>query len=316
MGDRAARAAVPGIAPTVVAIGGGHGLSATLRAVRRYAGSVTAVVSVADDGGSSGRLRLDHPGLPAPGDVRRCLGALAAEGSALGAALEHRFPSGDLAGHALGNLVLAERTAALGSFTAAVDEVAALIGAVGRVLPATDVPVALEATRGAGGRDGRRGRDRVVGQVAVQATTGITEVRLRPAAPGSPSAVSGAILGADQVLIGPGSLFTSVLAAAVVPAVRQALVDTGARRVYVANLAPQVPETEGFTIGDELAALARHGVPVDVVVADRARLAGDPAVGIEAVSAPLADPDGPGHDAVALAGVLAGLLWPAVEGAG
>lgn len=297
--------------PAVVAIGGGHGLSASLRAIRRYAASVVAIVSVADDGGSSGRLRHDHPGLPAPGDIRRCLGALAADGSALGAALEHRFGTGDLAGHALGNLVLASLTETHGTFSGAVDELGRLIGAVGRVLPATVEPVALVALRAATSRDGEARMHRVVGQVAVQASTGIAEVRLRPTTPESPPEVAHAIAGADQVVLGPGSLYTSVLAAAIVPAVRRALADTSARKVYVANLAPQVPETEGFTVADELDALRHHGVGIDQVVVDPTRPLGDPGSGIEVVTASIANPHGPGHDPVALAGVL----WPAADGA-
>ena len=207
---------VPG-GPSVVAIGGGHGLSASLRAARRYAGEITAVVSVADDGGSSGRLREALPGLPAPGDVRRCLAALAEDDSPFGRILEHRFGDGELAGHALGNLLLVSLAHEMGSFSAAVDEVAARVGAVGRVLPATVDAVAL-----VGIVDGRRGVEPVVGQVAVQNTEGVRRLRLSPDSPASPPDVSRAILAADQVVLGPGSLFTSVLAAAIAPDVREA----------------------------------------------------------------------------------------------
>lgn len=251
----------PGTGPSVVAVGGGHGLAASLRAARTYAGSITAVVSVADDGGSSGRLRAERPELPAPGDVRRCLTALAAPDSALGRSLEHRFPNGPgpLAGHALGNLLLVALTDELGSFGAAVDEVAWLVGAVGRVLPATVGPVSLEAVA-----DGQT----VGGQVAVQNTSGIRHLRLVPPDPESPPEVAEAIEAADQVILGPGSLFTSVLAAATTPAVLDALLRTSAQRVLVSNLRPQVPETEGFELEDYLLVLADHGVPVDAVVCD------------------------------------------------
>jgi uncharacterized cofD-like protein len=293
----------------VVALGGGHGLSASLRAVRRYAGPITAIVSVADDGGSSGALRARMPDLPAPGDVRRCLGALAEEGSAFGRVLEHRFGEGELEGHALGNLLLVALSQELGSFSAAVDEVALRVGAVGRVLPATDGPVDLRGRRVQAGAD--ESTAQVSGQVAVQNASGLVEVCLEPCAPTSSPDVGAAIRGADQVVIGPGSLFTSVLAAAIVPAVKEALEETSARRIYVANLGPQDPETSGFTVADEVAALGRHGIPVDVVVADPAREVADgggsgPSVAV--VSASVAATPGRVHDPGLLADVLAKLL--------
>lgn len=296
-------------APAVVAIGGGHGLAASLRAARGYAGSITAIVSVADDGGSSGRLREAMPHLPAPGDVRRCLSALADDGSALARTLEHRFDDADrgLSGHAFGNLLLAALTEELGSFSAAVDEVARLVGAVGRVLPATAGPVALEGRRHPSPVAGRS--ERVVGQVAVQNSGGVSILSLTPAGAASPGAVTGAILGADQVVLGPGSLFTSVLAAAIVPAVHEALMATSARRVYVANLAPQVPETEGFTLADHVDALVAHQVPIDVVLCD------DGAIGplgrrsvCPVVARPVADDRGLLHHPGRLGAALAGLL--------
>lgn len=294
--------------PSVVALGGGHGLSATLRAVRRYAGAVTAVVSVADDGGSSGALRALMPDLPAPGDVRKCLGALAEEGSVYGRVLEHRFGEGDLQGHALGNLLIVALSQELGSFPAAVDEVARRVGAVGRVLPATIGPVDLWGIVGGAGPD-----PAVEGQVAVQNASGVSQVRLEPADPASPPEVGEAIEAADQVVIGPGSLFTSVLAVAVVPAVHVALAATSALRVYVANLGPQLPETAGFTVADELAALERHEVPVDVVLVDPARPLGAPAGttqigGTRVVARPVSASPAPVHDPAALADALASLL--------
>lgn len=290
----------------VVALGGGHGLSASLRAVRRYAGSVTAIVSVADDGGSSGALRAVMPDLPAPGDVRKCLGALAEEGSAFGRVLEHRFDAGDLEGHALGNLLLVALSQEMGSFSAAVDEVGRRVGAVGRVLPATIGPVDLRGLRAPAGAPATP----IDGQVAVQNASGVFEVRLEPSSPASAPEVGDAILAADQVVIGPGSLFTSVLAAAVVPAVRDALQATSAQRVFVANLGPQEPETSGFAVADELAALARHGIPVDVAVADPARPLGERSDdgGVPVVSRDVGSASGRVHDPERLAAALAGLL--------
>ncbi|MCB1030061.1 MAG: uridine diphosphate-N-acetylglucosamine-binding protein YvcK [Acidimicrobiales bacterium] len=250
--------------PSVVAIGGGHGLSATLRALRHYAGDITAVVSVADDGGSTGRLRAAMPDLPAPGDVRKCLGALASEDEPFALLLEHRFDNGELAGHTLGNLLLVALAGELGSFDGAVAELAQRVGAVGRVLPATEVPVSLEAVTASAATP-------IVGQVAVQNTAGVRQIRLQPPNPPTSAEVVEAILSADQVVLGPGSLFTSVLAAAVVPAVRDAMASTQARRIYVANLGPQVPETEGFSFVDELEALRAHGITVEEVLVDEER---------------------------------------------
>src|SRR6516165_12524705 len=132
-----------GAGPRVVALGGGHGLATTLRAARHYAGQVTAVVSVADDGGSSGRLRK-IAGIPAPGDLRRCLVAMAADRSLWARAFEYRFPSGDLEGHALGNLIIAGLANVTGDFGRALEMAAALLDTTGEVLPATAVPVVLK----------------------------------------------------------------------------------------------------------------------------------------------------------------------------
>ena len=206
-------ARAPSRAPRVVAIGGGHGLAQTLKAVRRYAGELTAVVSVADDGGSSGRLR-ELLGIPAPGDLRRCLSALLPEGSPLVEALEHRFGSGALAGHAFGNLFIAAMALATGDFVSGVEEAGRVLGAVGRVLPATELPVVLKAQT-AGGE--------IIGQVRVMTSDEIATVSLVPPDPAPPPAVIEAIAGADQIVLGPGSLFTSVLAACVVPAIREGL---------------------------------------------------------------------------------------------
>ncbi|MGI9118920.1 MAG: gluconeogenesis factor YvcK family protein [Acidimicrobiales bacterium] len=242
--------------PSVVAIGGGHGLAATLQAVRRYAGDVTAVVSVADDGGSSGRLREDF-GIPAPGDLRRCLVALGDPTLAWAGFFEHRFDAGELEGHALGNLVIAALTSATGDFIAALDEAGRLVGCRGRVLPASTVPVILRA-EAAGGR--------VEGQVKISSAGSISTVSLVPPDAPAPEEALAAIASADQVVLGPGSLFTSILAAAVVPGIRAALAATPATTVYVCNLRPQVPETDGFDVAAHVAALAHHGVHPEVVL--------------------------------------------------
>ena len=288
-----------GDGPRVVALGGGHGLASTLTAARLYAGSLTAVVSVADDGGSSGRLR-EIAGIPAPGDLRRCLVALAADGSPWAPAFEYRFPSGsgDLEGHALGNLIIAGLANVTGDFGAALDLAAGLVGSIGQVVPATEVPVVLKAE--VSGRE-------VLGQVALSETRGaITCVSIVPPDAPVPGPALDAIRAADQVVMGPGSLFTSVLAVAAVPGIRSALDDRGGGRVYVCNLRAQHPETAGFDEDDHLRAMLDHGIPVDVMVT-----AGDDATyeieGVPVVRAPLAKSDGSGHEAQGLAAVLARL---------
>lgn len=290
--------------PKVVALGGGHGLSVALRAIRAYAGEITAIVSVADDGGSSGRLRRDL-GVPAPGDMRRCLVALARDDGAWPAAFEHRFGSGELAGHALGNLVLVGLADVLGGFPAALTEAGRLLGTVGRVVPATVAPVSLTAQ--VGGR-------RVAGQVAI-ADAGrhgrIRDVRLDPAdAPVPPEAIA-AIDTADQVVLAPGSLYTSIVAVLCATGVRAAIARTRAVVVQVANLATE-NETSGHDGTDHLAAVREHGGRVEVFVYDPEHgLAVDPvrvvSLGARPVAAPIALPSGAGHDPAELAKALSAL---------
>jgi uncharacterized cofD-like protein len=288
-----------GLGPRVVAVGGGHGLAASLLAARHYAGSVTAIVSVADDGGSSGRLRRQF-GIEPPGDLRKCLVALARDDSPLASAFEHRFEGteDDPVGHALGNLLLAALTAVTGDLQAALDEAGRLLGAAGRVVPAATEPVVLKAEAGAGP---------VEGQSAVAQTAGIERVSLVPAdAAASPDAID-ALARSDQVVVGPGSLFTSVLAAAAVPGIAAAISSSPGRRVYVANLRPQPAETEGYDVAAHVDALLAHGVAIDVVVADSRGIAlGHPAIPV--VDVPLARPTGMAHDPARLAEALATLV--------
>jgi uncharacterized cofD-like protein len=248
----------------VVALGGGHGLAATLAAARRYAADLAAVVSVADDGGSSGRLR-DAFGIPPPGDLRKCLVALARPDSLWTAAFEHRFGTGELEGHAFGNLVIAGLADATGDFAVALAEAGRLVGAVGRVLPATSEPVVLKAVTG-------DGLESVSGQVAVANAGRIAGVSLVPADAAPPPAVLEALARADQVVVGPGSLFTSVLAVVAVPAIRDALASTPGRKVYVCNLGEQPPETSGYDVAAHVEALRAHGLEVDVVLHHRGAL--------------------------------------------
>ncbi len=271
--------------------------------VRQYAGEITAVVSVADDGGSSGRLRRDL-GVPPPGDIRRCLVALAGDDCVWSAAFEHRFRDGELEGHALGNLVLVGLAETLGSFPDALDEAGRLLGAVGRVLPATVEPVTLKATLAEG---------QIEGQVAVANSLGIRKVELVPPDVEATPAVVAAIAAADQVVYAPGSLYTSVMPVVSVHGIRAAVVATGAQVVQVANLSPQVPETAGLDAADHLEAVLAHGARVDCflyddgggLAVDVARIR---AFGVEPVSAHIARPDGLAHDPGQLAKALQALL--------
>ncbi len=290
--------------PRIAALGGGHGLAMTLRAVRQYAGEITAVVSVADDGGSTGRLREDF-GVPAPGDLRKCLVALAGDAPVWPAAFEHRFAAGDLEGHALGNLLIVGLTETLGDFCRALDEAGRLLGAVGRVLPATTDAVVLKADI-----EG----ETVQGQVAVQNSAGrIRRVGLIPAdAPACPDALA-AIAQADQVILAPGSLYTSLLPVLCVPELRAALAQAPGTVVQVCNLRPQDPETNGLDATDHLRAVLEHGARTDRFLYQRGgALAADDeairALHVEPVPAQVARADGVAHDPVELARALQALL--------
>jgi uncharacterized cofD-like protein len=284
--------------PRVVAIGGGHGLARALEAITEYAGTITAVVSVADDGGSSGRL---SPGLaiPPPGDIRRALLALSPDPSLWKDLISYRFTGADVDGHSLGNLLIASLADLRGGFEEALGTMAGLLGARGAVVPSSPGPLVLEATV-----DGRT----VQGQVAIARSRGVVSaLRAHPEdAPASPAAVS-AISTADQIVLGPGSLYTSVLAATAVAGVRRAIDASPAMLVYVANLTTQDGETLGMSLTDHVVALSRVGglrPPDRVVVHDGPLLIPE---GLAPVSPP-EHPEGPG---MVLADVASdGPLWP------
>ncbi|MGH9025235.1 MAG: gluconeogenesis factor YvcK family protein [Acidimicrobiia bacterium] len=290
--------------PAVVALGGGHGLAVALRAVRRYAGSITAVVSMADDGGSSGRLRREL-GVPPPGDLRKCLVALADDRRPWNHVFEHRFAGGELEGHALGNLVLAGLVGSMGDLVAALDEAADLLHAAGRVLPATTDAVVLKADVDGGA---------IEGQVAVSNTDArIRRVELVPRdAPACPDAVS-AVKHADQVVLAPGSLYTSVVPVLCVADLRRAVAETVAPVVQVANLRPQVPETAGLDATDHLRAVVEHGGRVgSFLYQENGELeADDDAIrdlGARPVAVDVACADGHAHDPERLAVALSAVV--------
>ncbi|MBT0568032.1 uridine diphosphate-N-acetylglucosamine-binding protein YvcK [Williamsia sp. CHRR-6] len=266
----------------VVALGGGHGLFATLTAMRRITEDVTAVVTVADDGGSSGRLRSELPVIP-PGDLRMALAALlATQTPGAGAApaadpqrwvtlLQHRFGGhGALAGHPVGNLLLAGLCEITGDPVAALDALRGLFGVTGRVLPMSTVPLGIEADVSGLEADPRISRV-IAGQVAVATTPGkVRRVRLVPAdAPACDEAVS-AIMAADLVVLGPGSWFSSVIPHVLVGPQLEALIATPARRMLFVNLAPEPGETSGFSVERHLHVLHAHAdaLRVDDVLVD------------------------------------------------
>ena len=316
-------ATVPGGRPLsrkVVAFGGGHGLFASLSALRRVTRQLTAVVTVADDGGSSGRLRRQYGVLP-PGDLRMALAALCRDddwGNTWSWVVQHRF-GGDceLAGHAVGNLLIVALWDLLGDTVTGLDWVGRLLGTGGRVLPMAAVPLDIVAE--VVGADPARpyAISTVRGQVACATTTGrVRSMSLVPAdPPACPEAVA-AVGAADWVVLGPGSWFTSVLPHLLVPGLAEALVSTQARRLVALNLVPQPGETEGFSPHTHLEVLADHApeLTVDVVLADRTAVSGTVSelekaasvLGARLVLADLARKDGsPRHDPRLLAGAFA-----------
>ncbi len=307
--------------PRAVALGGGHGLAASLAALRRVTGELTAIVTVADDGGSSGRLRRDFGVLP-PGDLRMALAALCGDdewGTTWSKVVQHRFGGDcDLAGHSVGNLLIVALWELLGDTVAGLDWVGRLLGTGGRVLPMAAVPLDIVAE--VVGADPARPHEvsTVRGQAECASTPG--QVRsialLPPDPPAVPEAVR-AVLEADWVVLGPGSWFTSVLPHLLVPELSAALHVTTARRLLVLNLAPQPGETEGFSPHKHLEVLAGHApaLTVDVVLADtQAAGTGNLAdlekaaavLGARLVMADVAAADGtPRHDPRLLAGMYA-----------
>ena len=264
----------------VVALGGGHGLAASLSALRRVTPDVTAIVTVADDGGSSGRLRQEFGMLP-PGDLRMALAALCGDddwGTTWARVVQHRFGgTGELAGHAVGNLLIAGLWDHLdGDPVAALDWVARLLRVTGRVLPMAAVPLDIVASVDGADPAAPHAISSVRGQAAVAVTPGrVRSISLVPADPPAvPDAVA-AVLDADWVVFGPGSWFTSVLPHLLVPSLAGALEMTKARKLVALNLVPQPGETEGFSPHRHLEVLADHApsLSFDVVLADSGAVA-------------------------------------------
>lgn len=303
--------------PAVVAIGGGHGQASALEAIQTYAGSISALVSVADNGGSSGRL--SGFGIPPPGDIRRCLLALTPDPSLWSELFAHRFNEGDIADHSLGNLILVGLTDLFNDFTSAVDTAGRMLGALGEVVPVADQPVTLSAII-----DGLP----VTGQDAITRTPGhISRLEIEPSDTMASRRALAAVAGADQIVIGPGSLYTSVISALMVQMLAPAVMQAEAQRVFVLNLVTQDGETLQMSGADHIEALAKHGGvegsgvvlvhdgPIDIPPGHSAvRVSAEDAArfGWEVVVADLYDEwsDWPQHDPLKLGRVLEKLAKP------
>jgi uncharacterized cofD-like protein len=314
---------LPVLAPlNVVALGGGHGLSASLSALRRVVEHVTAVVTVADNGGSSGRLRQEFGVLP-PGDLRQALAALCGDdewGRTWAEVLQHRFASeGPMHEHAMGNLLIVALWELLGDHVDGLSWVARLLGARGTVLPMSVAPIDITAQVRGAAPERPDSVTTVRGQVEVASTHGqVLSIDLSPTSPPACPEALAAVAEADWVVLGPGSWFTSVIPHLLVPDLRRALVTAPARRAVTLNLAPQTGETDGYSPEAHLEVLGTYApeLKLDVVLADEQTvtdLAGLRATaasfGAELVVADVAADDGtPRHDPVKLANAYATFL--------
>lgn len=242
----------------LVALGGGHGLSATLKAARLITNDITAIVTTADDGGSSGKLRqrFDYG---APGDLRRCLLALAPDPDPFAAALGFRFSEDELAGHSMGNMLIVALAEQVGDMETAVNILAEKLGCEGRVIPATTDPVKLFADSPGG---------LLKSQVEITRATSVEKVWLEPSDVRSPSSAVEAIGRAEHLLLGPGSFYSSVIAATLPPMIHAALIDSDADITLVANLVRGEDEVAGESIAEHVAELGRYGIDVDTVLVD------------------------------------------------
>ncbi|WP_442864337.1 gluconeogenesis factor YvcK family protein [Brevibacterium sp. BRM-1] len=311
----------PGGNPRIVSFGGGHGLYAALRAFRLLTENLTAVVTVADDGGSSGRLREEFGGLP-PGDLRMALAALCDDGEwgrNWRDVIQHRFSSeGSLNEHAVGNLLIAALWQILGDHVEGLDWMARLLRTHGRVLPMSSVPLAIEAdVELPGGR-----REVIRGQSRLAATDGqVAQVRLSPPRPPARQETLDAVAQAEVVNLGPGSWYTSVMPHLLVPALADTLYRSQALKILTLNLPGAELETRGLTLAAHLDSLHAHAprLSFDAIVVDAAAAAEEP--GLEASAArlfgaqlwarPLAGRRPQQHDSLKLAACYRDLLLDA-----
>lgn len=242
--------------PKFVVIGGGTGISALLRGLKRFSEDITAIVTMADDGGNSGMLRREYGMLP-PGDVRNCLVALANAEPSLKNLLQYRFKEGELKGQNMGNLIITALTDVYGGFAEGVREAAEVLKITGRVLPVTEESIALIAHYADGSS---LCGESAIPEYAYENDVAITSMELDPRAPKANGDCIDEILAADLLVIGPGSLYTSLIPNLLVPEVARALNESRAPLVYVANIMEQRGETEGMSLTDHLEAMRAHGL--------------------------------------------------------
>ncbi|MEG0441021.1 MAG: YvcK family protein [Oscillospiraceae bacterium] len=256
--------------PKIVALGGGNGLSTMLRGLKTYTKNLTAIVTVADDGGGSGVLRQDL-GMPPPGDIRNCMQALANVEPVMEQLLGYRFTEGSLRGQAFGNLLLAALNGISPSFDQAVARMSEVLAISGRVLPVTNADVALEATFENGTHVVG---ESIIAQFKKEQDCRITKVRLLPEHPAALPQTLEAIEEADLIILGPGSLYTSVIPNLLVDGVGEAICRSKALKMYICNIMTQDGETEGMTASDHVAALLNHSAPglLDVCLVNSAEV--------------------------------------------
>ena len=240
--------------PKIAVIGGGHGLSNMLRGLKEYTENLSAIVTVADDGGGSGALRQDL-GMPPPGDIRNCLEALANTEPLMSELMRYRFQEGTLAGQSFGNLFIAALNGISPSFDAAVRRMSEVLAITGRVLPVTTADVQLEAEFENGAS--------VVGESKIfyckkKEDCRITQVRLLPEHPKPLPEALAAIREADMIVLGPGSLYTSIIPNLLVDGIVEEIEKSNALKIYVCNVMTQEGETEGYTASDHIAAIFKH----------------------------------------------------------
>lgn len=249
--------------PRIVTVGGGTGLSVLLRGLKRYTSNLTAVVTVSDDGGSSGRLRGELGVVP-PGDIRNCLVALAETESLMGRLFDHRFRAGDgLEGHSLGNLFLVAMAEVTGDMISAIKEASKVLAVRGRVLPATLEQVILAAELSDGSF--------VIGETSIRETEKpVTRVYLIPDSCRPLEETIEALAQADAVVLGPGSLYSSIIPNLLVKGVVEALIDSRGIKIYVANIMTEKGETDGYSVADHIQALYEHAREpfIDYVIAN------------------------------------------------
>ncbi|MDY4965080.1 MAG: gluconeogenesis factor YvcK family protein [Dysosmobacter sp.] len=243
--------------PRIAAIGGGNGLSTMLRGLKNYTENLTAIVTVADDGGGSGRLREDLGMLP-PGDIRNCMEALANTEPLMRQLMHYRFTEGSLAGQSFGNLFLAALNGISPSFDAAVRRMSEVLAITGRVLPVTTSDVQLQAEFENGAS--------VIGESRITECKKAQDCRIRrvsliPERPRALPEALEAIRQAEMIVLGPGSLYTSIIPNLLVDGIVEAIQGSDALKVYVCNIMTQDGETEGYTVSDHIEALFQHSAP-------------------------------------------------------